>query len=669
MSIKQDIPSLLTAQRWTTKELLRALQQNGLGDSVQFFRKRNMDGDAFLGFSELRLITEANGELSLTTIRNITKFIDGIKTQPEKRTLLFNRTRKPQAPIKPEESLRAKLKPVPSSGQWQNHGRNAGIGTVPIQPAFGSTRDMTSATTAPGNKVHSGLALGSRCDNNPVTIPTVFGNGRGSSPSSTFKAGPSMPSVRPPGIQGKKPYPPIPLNKPNLKVPSSRKSVPASQEDRSMGMDILLQSALFKAARTRDERQQNGWSTSKLVDDATRQTPKPPVVSRSVHLKPVSCLPMPPPMATGQEDEHMKEIVSSIQMPSVASKVSEIHSDCCEELCENTHVEEVEEIYEELDMDALEDEQSEAALRLGEEMSSEKRISSDIYECITDERLSGEYYVEPLCSVNAPTKAEFESTQEQVEELPLAPCVPAKPQGAQPSFMSSFKLSQIFRSSENKQASEKQLSKENNSLKLAGKLEEDPVKLSISRSTSPNREKITVSSELRKSPSSSTTSLITPNKGNAGQSSALPDQRLPPNLRPLPPTPGISSFRSGPSSNTTTLPRKISSKTSITQQPWYHNVDRRRGEEIVCNREDGTFLIRPSTQNQNPYTLTIWFGKRVYNIAIRFRTDQKFALGSEKPNEQSFWSLDDMVAYYQTEQLVLFSGGERTGQTSLKSYP
>ncbi|KAG8222586.1 hypothetical protein J437_LFUL010429, partial [Ladona fulva] len=150
--------------------------------------------------------------------------------------------------------------------------------------------------------------------------------------------------------------------------------------------------------------------------------------------------------------------------------------------------------------------------------------------------------------------------------------------------------------------------------------------------------KVTGSTELKKTTSSSTSSIssVTSIKTTSGQPTSLSEQRLPPNLRPLPPTPGTSSFR--PISNSNTLPvpiRKISNtKTGVLQFPWYHNVDRRRGEELVFNGEDGTFLIRPSSQSQNPYTLTIWFGKRVYNIGVRHRADGKYALGTEKQNEQ-----------------------------------
>ena len=50
--------------------------------------------------------------------------------------------------------------------------------------------------------------------------------------------------------------------------------------------------------------------------------------------------------------------------------------------------------------------------------------------------------------------------------------------------------------------------------------------------------------------------------------------------------------------------------------------------------EDGSFLVRPSTQLQTHLTLTLWYRRRAYNISIRQRPDGRCALGTEKTNEQ-----------------------------------
>lgn len=72
----------------------------------------------------------------------------------------------------------------------------------------------------------------------------------------------------------------------------------------------------------------------------------------------------------------------------------------------------------------------------------------------------------------------------------------------------------------------------------------------------------------------------------------------------------------------------------VSSMPWYKEVDRKKGEELLKNGVDGYFLIRPSSKGEACLTLTLWFHNRVYNIPIRKRGDKKFALGTPKANEQ-----------------------------------
>lgn len=130
--------------------------------------------------------------------------------------------------------------------------------------------------------------------------------------------------------------------------------------------------------------------------------------------------------------------------------------------------------------------------------------------------------------------------------------------------------------------------------------------------------------------------------------------------RPLPPTPGDTKLSEKSS---------VARSRRISQQPWYHDVDRRQAEEMVHNAEDGCFLVRPSSQSQNPLTLTLWYKRRPYNISIRQRSDGRCALGTEKTNEQSFASVEDLIQNYQAEKLVLYSGGEKVGRTLLTTSP
>ncbi|XP_034254768.1 B-cell linker protein-like [Thrips palmi] len=142
------------------------------------------------------------------------------------------------------------------------------------------------------------------------------------------------------------------------------------------------------------------------------------------------------------------------------------------------------------------------------------------------------------------------------------------------------------------------------------------------------------------------------------------DQRPPVPNRPLPPTPRPQQEKPiADAARGGLLP------ANLDHQPWFHNVDRKQAEELIKNGVDGYFLIRPSSQSQNPLTLTLWYNQRVYNISVRQRKDGRIALGFEKPDEQSFSSIEEMVINYQSENLLLFSRNERTGRTVLKKSP
>jgi len=105
---------------------------------------------------------------------------------------------------------------------------------------------------------------------------------------------------------------------------------------------------------------------------------------------------------------------------------------------------------------------------------------------------------------------------------------------------------------------------------------------------------------------------------------------------------------------------------------------------------DGCFLIRTSSQVHIPYTLSVLHLGKTYNIPIRKRDDDRYALGKPKENEQvqidfllvisfyqnnnliffqAFSSIDAMVSFYSQEPLMLYSGGEPSGSTTLKISP
>ncbi|CAG2053927.1 unnamed protein product, partial [Timema podura] len=135
--------------------------------------------------------------------------------------------------------------------------------------------------------------------------------------------------------------------------------------------------------------------------------------------------------------------------------------------------------------------------------------------------------------------------------------------------------------------------------------------------------------------------------------------------RPLPPTPEpnksvLHNLEKGSGSHRGS---KVSN-LNITQMPWYHNVNRRRAEELLCNSEDGMFIIRPS-QTQNPLTLSLWYNNRLYNISVRQRPDGKYALGYEKANEQwrreKWKDISDKMASKKRLELILVNSTMHTG--------
>ncbi|XP_056005574.1 uncharacterized protein LOC125660393 isoform X34 [Ostrea edulis] len=107
------------------------------------------------------------------------------------------------------------------------------------------------------------------------------------------------------------------------------------------------------------------------------------------------------------------------------------------------------------------------------------------------------------------------------------------------------------------------------------------------------------------------------------------------------------------------------SEDDIFQHDWYQNVNRAEADEVLKNfGKNGTFLIRPSTKDGQPFTLQIYNNTKVYNLPIRQRTDSKFALGREKKAEETFKTVMDLVNFFKKHTLILAAGGD--GQTRLK---
>ncbi|XP_012523924.1 lymphocyte cytosolic protein 2 isoform X2 [Monomorium pharaonis] len=138
---------------------------------------------------------------------------------------------------------------------------------------------------------------------------------------------------------------------------------------------------------------------------------------------------------------------------------------------------------------------------------------------------------------------------------------------------------------------------------------------------------------------------------HAGSNTSLSAERA---TRPLPPPPERQSY---------------------VDKPWFHNITREAAtilikERTYSNPQDGYFLLRPSTTNPgNPLALVLWYKDRVYNVPVRKRNDNRYALGTLKVNERSFSTVEEIVSFYVKEELMLYSGGVPTGSTRLTDTP
>ncbi|XP_074856522.1 B-cell linker protein isoform X1 [Carettochelys insculpta] len=164
-------------------------------------------------------------------------------------------------------------------------------------------------------------------------------------------------------------------------------------------------------------------------------------------------------------------------------------------------------------------------------------------------------------------------------------------------------------------------------------------------------------------------------------------QELP--LPPLPPAAQKPSLQKPPVlpklldiANRTagTHPRSsISSSLDTTDQDagvhdktWYAAYcDRKTAEDALYkSNKDGSFLIRKSSgqDSKQPYTLVVFYNKKVYNIPVRFIVSTKrYALGREKTGEEHFTSVAEIIENHRHTPLVLIDSQNNTkDSTKLK---
>ncbi|NWY53191.1 BLNK protein, partial [Chionis minor] len=103
----------------------------------------------------------------------------------------------------------------------------------------------------------------------------------------------------------------------------------------------------------------------------------------------------------------------------------------------------------------------------------------------------------------------------------------------------------------------------------------------------------------------------------------------------------------------------------VHSKAWYAaTCDRKMAEDALYrSNKDGSFLIRKSSgqDSRQPYTLVVFYNRRVYNIPIRFiESTRQYALGREKNGEERFDSVAEIVENHQHTSLVLIDSQNNT---------
>lgn len=105
--------------------------------------------------------------------------------------------------------------------------------------------------------------------------------------------------------------------------------------------------------------------------------------------------------------------------------------------------------------------------------------------------------------------------------------------------------------------------------------------------------------------------------------------------------------------------------SELIKETFYKDVDRETAEQLLKNKQNGTFIIRPSNSSKLG-TLSVVQDARVFHLTIRRRDqDNCIALGTEKSNERCFNSINSLINYYISNYLILCSRKERRTFTLL----
>uniref|UniRef100_A0A8C5V1C9 B cell linker n=1 Tax=Microcebus murinus TaxID=30608 RepID=A0A8C5V1C9_MICMU len=162
----------------------------------------------------------------------------------------------------------------------------------------------------------------------------------------------------------------------------------------------------------------------------------------------------------------------------------------------------------------------------------------------------------------------------------------------------------------------------------------------------------------------------------AAQSPVFPPAQKHMHQKPVP----LPRFPEGGSSTVDGPLPSFSPNSTISEQeadvhckPWYAGAcDRKSAEEALHrSNKDGSFLIRKSSghDSKQPYTLVVFFNKRVYNIPVRFiEATKQYALGRKKNGEEYFGSVAEIIKNHQHSPLILIDSQNNTKDSTRLKY-
>ncbi|XP_071412893.1 cytokine-dependent hematopoietic cell linker [Pithys albifrons albifrons] len=106
---------------------------------------------------------------------------------------------------------------------------------------------------------------------------------------------------------------------------------------------------------------------------------------------------------------------------------------------------------------------------------------------------------------------------------------------------------------------------------------------------------------------------------------------------------------------------------------WYVGEYNRHEAEKALLQEniDETFLVRDCSKKSKaePYVLVVYYGRRVYNIKVRFLEEsQQYALGTGLRGDDKFNSVEEIIEFYKYVPITLIDGKDQSGTQREQCY-